>query len=306
MVIYLDIIFGLNVLFNFFLLLLTSYLIKSAKRPSRLLFGAVFASMIVPLQLYIIQPFFHSMLFEGFYALMIILATFGYNGFYSLMKRISIFILVTITAGGGLLSIQYLAREQWNTENRWLLLLNNADGDQISFVLMLGCLPFVLIFLKGNMDRHVKEKLKTDQIHTVYLEFDGIGKETAGYIDSGNQLSDPLTNKPVVICDEVFLKRFFSEEEWEKVVFGIKHNLFDHLPEKIEKRLCIVPYQGVGGEGGILYTFKPDKLTVYYENSILETKNVLIGIQIGSLTAGNHYHCLLHPELIQLKMSQTA
>src|SRR5699024_3489200 len=160
--------------------------------------------------------------------------------------------------------------------------------------------PLFILFMKGKLDRHVKDKIKYDQIYMVTLEIDNVIKYTNGYIDSGNKLTDPLSGRTVAVCDASFLIQLFQADVWAEIIKCIETSHLNEFTERLQHRISIVPYQGVGGSG-LLYTIKPDKLTVYYEDEVLETDKVLIGIQTNQLTQDGSFHCLLHPELIKLK-----
>src|SRR5699024_12512558 len=86
-------------------------------------------------------------------------------------------------------------------------------------------------------------------------------------IDSGNKLTDPLSGRPVAVCDASFLKQFFQADEWAEIIQCIETSHLNEFPERLQHRISIVPYQGVGGSG-LLYTIKLDKLTDYYEDEV--------------------------------------
>jgi len=305
MVLYLDIIFSINLLFDFLVLILTNYLTRSKKQYKRLFCAAIFAACIVPLEFLVPISFLNTVYFKSIYAVMIIFVAFGYNGFYRFTKNMSTFMFVMFSVGGGLFGLQFMIRETKFFHHKLLMTVQNLEGESISLLVLFACFPLFILFMKGKLDRHVKDKIKYDQIYMVTLEIDNVIKYTNGYIDSGNKLTDPLSGRPVAVCDASFLKQFFQADEWDEIIQCIEISHLNELPERLQHRISIVPYQGVGGSG-LLYTIKPDKLTVYYEDEVLETDKVLIGIQTSQLTQDGSFHCLLHPELIKLKMEQAA
>src|SRR5699024_3311171 len=232
-VLYLDIIFGINLLFDFLVLILTNYLTRSKKQYKRLFCAAVFAACIVPLEFLVPISFLYTVIFISCYAVMllfvsyyfilyffdtinvkscyavkIIFVAFGYNGFYRLIKNMSIFMFVMFTVGGGLFGLQFMIRETNFFHHKLLLTVQNLEGESISLLVLFACFPLFILFMKGKLDRHVKDKIKYDQIYMVTLEIDNVIKYTNGYIDSGNKLTDPLSGRPVAVCDASFLKQF--------------------------------------------------------------------------------------------------
>jgi len=305
--IYLDIILLMNILCNYALLFMTNYFAKSGKRWYRLLIGATIATTLIPLYLYFPNTYFQTIWMKVLFSLLIILCTFGYNNVQRFIKQVGLFYITTFAAGGTLFAVHYMfqpIKSDKVTDSFWFV--SNIHQEEIHIAVLLLGFPIALLILKKVMDRQVTDKMQYDQLYTVWVEMLGKKEMTSGYVDSGNQLSDPLTNRPVIICDTAFLTRFFSEEEWGSIQDGISSNDMSLFPENIQHKFSIIPYQGVGGETGCLYTIRPDNLNIYMDGEILTTTQVLIGIQLGKLTADEAYHCLLQPTLIKLKMMQSA
>lgn len=306
LIVYLDLILLLNFIFNFMLLLLTKYLVRTAVPLYRLFLGTIVATAFIPLVIYFPNTF-HSTIVKGIYSVFIILATFGFKGIGHVFKTMFMFYFISFTVGGGLFAIHFLLESSLKTNiHKILLYVNNIYGDEYSLVLLFIGFPVILYFTKSRMDRHVKDKIKYDQLYEVAITINHQVHRTTGFIDSGNHLNDPLSNRPVVICDEPFLRKFFSNEEWQMMKNAILQDKVDQFPHSIKSMIAIVPFQGVDGTSNYLYTIRPEKLTIYYHQQVIETKNVLIGIQLAKLTADERYHCLIHPEIIQLSEVRTA
>lgn len=307
MILYLDIIIILNLLFNLMILSLTKYLARVHTTIYRLLFGTMIATSLVPIVIYFPDSYFNSMLGKGIYSIFIVIAAFGIKSIFHIMKNICIFYFISFSIGGGLFGLHFLVQDTLgNKTNKFLLYVNNLYGDQMSLLIILIGFPIIWFFTKTRMDRHVKDKIKYDQMYNCIFTINEVSHQTVGYIDSGNHLVDPLSNRPVVICDETFLKNFFTDKDWELLCSSIINHDMEQIPTSIQKQISIVPYQGVGGNSDLLFTIRPDKLTVFYENEVIETNDVLIGIQLANLTADNSYHCLLHPQIIHLSTVRSA
>lgn len=287
--------------------MLTKYLARSHTNLYRLVVGSLFATLLVPIIVYFPQSFFHTVLGKVLYSIIIIICTFGFRGVQQLLKKLFLFYFVSFSVGGGLFGLHYLVQDTFgNQTTNFLLYVKNIYGDQVSLLLIILGFPIVWLFTKIRMDMHVREKIKYDQMYECFLSFNNQNHQTIGYIDSGNHLVDPLSNRPVIICDEYFLKQFFNEPDWVMLREAIVNNEMSKIPSTIKKQISIVPFQGVGGSNDFLYTIRPDKLTIFYEENIIETNNVLIGIQLGVLTTEQSYQCLLHPQIIHMSSMRSA
>src|SRR5699024_6350504 len=174
MVLYLDIIFGINLLFDFLVLILTNYLTRSKKQYKRLFCAAVFAACIVPLEFLVPISFLDTVIFKSSYAVMIIFVAFGYNGFYRFTKNMSTFMFVMFTVVGGFVCLHFMIRYTNLFHDKLLVTFQNLEGESISLLVLFACFPLFILFMKGELDRHVKDKIKYDQIYLVTLEIDNV------------------------------------------------------------------------------------------------------------------------------------
>lgn len=300
MTVYLDAIWLLNFLLDLLLLMLTKTLANEETKKKRLLFGAFIASLIVPISLYFPNAFFSTVIGKFFYSIIIILCTFRFKTIYRMVHLLLLFYFLTFAMGGGLLATHYLFNHPIILSNGKILTFQSGYGDPISWIFLMIGFPMVWLFTKTRMDKHSIEKIRYDQLYPVTLTMNGMTYSTTGYIDSGNQLTDPLTKAPVIIGDEVFLKNWFSESEWSLLKKAHENLELNHIPDKWKNKIRLVPFQGVEGINSFLLTLKPEEVIVEYEQRTIRTNKVLLGIQFASLTKDHRYHCLLQPQLIKM------
>ncbi|MEC5422779.1 sigma-E processing peptidase SpoIIGA [Virgibacillus sp. C22-A2] len=306
MTIYLDAVWTLNILLDMMLLLLTKALARDSTRKIRILFGAFIASLLVPISLYFPDSFFTSVAGKFLYSILIIVSAFGFITIYRMMKLLLIFYFTTFAIGGGLIAIHFLFQNPVGITTNGLLTFTSGYGDPISWLFIVIGFPLVWLFTKSRMDKHAVEKIRYDQLCPVTIKLNDISYSTTGYIDSGNQLVDPLTKRPVIICDEFFLKKWFSDKDWKLLEEAHAEMDFEKIPREWEGSIQIVPYQGVQGNSSFLLTIRPQELIVYYGYQKIVTKKVLIGIQFAELVKDRSYHCLLQPQIIKLAAVQSA
>src|SRR5690625_2691110 len=188
------------------ILSLTSYVVKVNLTVYRLLFGTLIATMLVPIVVYFPNSFFNSMIGKGLYSIFIIICCFGLKGIYETMKNVLFFYFISFVIVGVLFGLHYLAQDSLGIHaNKILLSVNNIYGGEVSLLLLLLGFPLMWLFAKSRLDHHVKDKIKYDQMYECILTLNGKSHRTTGYIDSGNHLVDPLSNRSVVICDKTFL-----------------------------------------------------------------------------------------------------
>lgn len=304
--IYLDAVWVLNYFLDLMLLMLTGAIVKERVSRLRIFLGAFVASLIVPLSLYFPDTFLTTILGKLIYSFLIIICTFRFLSIPRTLKLLLTFYFITFSIGGGLIALHHMFQSTFGVSSSGILTFNKGYGDPVSWLFIIVGFPFVWLFTKKRLDKHAIEKIRYDQLYRVTLKLNGCHFSTNGYIDSGNQLVCPLTKKPVVIGDEVFLKQWFTEQEWNQLKAAHTYLTFDEIPNTWEKKIHVVPYQGVEGKSNFLLALRPDKLIIQYGEKEIMTDNVLIGIQFANLTKDHLYHCLLQPEIIKLAYNNSA
>ena len=300
MTLYMDAVWLLNFFIDFMLLMLTKAVIRDQTKNTRLLFGAFVASLLVPISIYFPDSFFTSLIGKFLYSILIVLTAFRFHSVYQMGKLFVLFYFISFAVGGGLIGLHYLTQSTFQLSTNGILTFNGGYGDPVSWLFVIIGFPIISYFTKSRMDKHAVEKIRYDQIYLVKLQLKKETYETTGYIDSGNHLTDPITKKPVVICDEVFLSQWFTKDEWILLKKCYEQLDLEHLPKRWKNNIHIVPYQGVDGNSKFLFTLKPNNITIQYNEKTITTKHVLIGIQFARLTKDAKYHCLLQPQIFKL------
>ncbi|MGM8364216.1 sigma-E processing peptidase SpoIIGA [Virgibacillus sp. W0181] len=300
MTIYLDAVWLLNFLIDMMLLMLTQALAKDNTKKIRIIIGSFIASLLVPISIYFPGTFFTTFFGKIVYSVIIILSAFQFISVNKVLKLLFLFYFTSFAIGGGLIGVHFLLQDTYQLSENGFLTFQGGYGDPISWMFVIIGFPFIWLFTKTRMDKHAIEKIRYDQLCPVTIQMKGKSFQTVGYIDSGNQLVDPLTKKPVIICDEQFLLQWFTKKEWELLNVAFKTLNMDEFPSGWEKDICFVPYQGVDGSSQFLLALKPEKLIIEYNGEIITTSQCLIGIQFASLSKDASYHCLLQPQLIKM------
>lgn len=303
--IYLDAVWTLNLLLDFMLLLITKTLLKEHTKFSRIFLGAFIASLIVPIHIYFPNSFFTTIFGKLLYSLFIVFSSFKFYSVYRMLKLWGMFYVVTFVVGGGLTAIYNLVGQTFILNKQGVLTHVNGYGDPVSWLFVLIAFPIVWMFSKKSMQSFAVDKIRYDQLYPVEISFDEHIYTTTGFIDSGNQLSDPISKSPVVLCDETILQQIFTKSECI-LLKEIQETLaLDRLPVKWQAKLQLIPYQGVGGGTAFLLAMKPNYLAVFYDEEWIKTQKILIGFQFNTLSRDIPYHCLLQPQCVTKYLPNT-
>lgn len=180
MVIYIDLLFILNFIYDFFILETINVTLKRYQSLKRILFGSLFGSLTIFL-LFLKINYLLIFIFKIISGLIMIILTFNYRSFkYTLNNLLYLYMTSVILAG----FLYYL-----NTE------FKNAN-----YLLLLFIAPLILgLFIIQNKDLKAKKSFLY-LVKIVLLD----NKEyfLKGYIDTGNRARDPITHKYVIITNK--------------------------------------------------------------------------------------------------------
>ena len=132
------------------------------------------------------------------------------------------------------------------------------------FAIFFGC--FEKLF-KGYKKHH-------ECMREIVLYWGGKCRHFQGFADTGNQLIDPFTQKPVSII---------SKDAWEQLLEG-----------SLDPHYHLIPYQTVGTERGLIPGAQIDYMVILEGNKSQIVERPVIAITEQSFEGIFHYSVLLH------------
>ncbi|PYZ93230.1 sigma-E processing peptidase SpoIIGA [Salipaludibacillus keqinensis] len=294
---YLDVIWMLNFFIDLLLLLLTSIVLKKNVSKKRLFLGALFASMYIWF-LFIpsLQVMTHPLM-KGIYSVFIILITFRFHQIRSFVQALLMFYFVNFAVGGGLIGLHFFLQMDSSFIHGTFATRGSGFGSPISWLFVLIGFPLIFIYSKQRFDSVESVKIRYDETMDVIVSFNDSILTMKGFVDSGNQLTDPFTKKPVMIIDMKETKDQFPQDLYN---FSMEEaHSASHVPPQYQGKLSIVPYRTIGTDQQFLWTLRPDKVTVYENGKAYDCSKTLLGLSHLSLGEKGEYHCLLNPKMFQ-------
>ena len=228
MKVYIELILILNLIIDFIILLSVKLILRRDTTIFRLLLSSFIGSLTI-LLLFIKLTSLELITIKIILSIIMNIISFSYKNIKYLLKNILFFYINSIILGGFL----YLINIEFNYTNSLA----------VNYIVLLILSPFIIyIYIKT-----IKE-LKNNYNHyyelTIYFT-DNKVKKYIGYLDTGNKLKDPYTNKPIIIL-----------------------NYFENNYPKL-----LVPFNTVSNKE-LLECFKIKK--IFINNKYI--KNVLIGL----------------------------
>ncbi|MGE5418164.1 MAG: sigma-E processing peptidase SpoIIGA [Acidobacteriota bacterium] len=135
----------------------------------------------------------------------------------------------------------------------------------------------------------------------VQLRFGSVWCEGQGFVDTGNALVDPLTQKPVVIAEYGLLNGCLPGD----VAAALDKNeqesdLFESLAETSwASRLRLIPFTSIGKKHGLLVGVRADELAVQAGNRWVSHAGVVVGLYRENLSPDGRFQMLLPASILE-------
>ena len=257
--IYIDLVFFINFFYDLLLLMTVGIVLKRKVKFYKYLFSAFIGGLSVFL---LFIQFNNSLLFLLkiiISILMVIIAFKFINIKYTLNNLVYLYMCSIILAG-----FLYFLNIQFSYDHLGILFI--FKGVSINYVLLLMIAPIILWF-------YIKSSKKLRNVFNNYYKveicFDNYNLKLIGFLDSGNNLKDPISNKAIIIVNK---KRLLP-------VYNIRSPMF-------------VPYNTVNGSA-VMKCFKPSYILINHH----KIYNYLIGETEIKFNDG--IGCLLNNKLLE-------
>lgn len=207
MKVYVDLVYLLNFYLDFLLLLTTTIVLKRNTNMKRILLAAFIGSLSIIFLFLNVSSLF-LFLFKVFIAFLMVIVAFKYDNLKYTVNNFIYFYMISIILGGFL---YYLNVEFSYTQVGLLFVKHEININAIFLILISPIILFIYVRqmrqmkIKYNLSYEVKIVLKNNQEYVLN-----------GFLDTGNRLIDPITNKPIILL--------------EKGIVDEKNNTFYYVP----------------------------------------------------------------------------
>ncbi|ABI68154.1 sigma-E processing peptidase SpoIIGA [Syntrophomonas wolfei] len=286
--VYADLSFAINFIMDFCILWATARLTGSQVVYKRIVFasflGGIYAlAYLIPGMEYWFSLFFKIL----FSCLMIIIALYPQN-WAEFRKAFLYFYAINFIVAGASMAISYLLIDKQSGANLWYLWLPGG----ILTALAIG------IFGQKYLLRQVLPALLRFDVE---LRFNNYHCQGKGFLDTGNNLRDPITNRPVIVAEYQFLKSCLPEDLREVLEIKQDENtMLDALGGcSWANRLRLIPFSSIGKKNGILLGVRADEIVVNNGSKDVFHQNMVVGIYREKLSSQGEYQFLIPAEIIE-------
>ena len=214
MKIYVDLVFLLNIFFDFLLLLSVSLILRRNVSIKRIILGGITGGSSIFL-LFLNITKFELFLIKIVIAFLMVIVAFKYRDLKYTLKNFIYLYIVSIVLGGFL----YLINTELSYDRSGIIFINN--GFSINIVLLIIASPLLLYL-------YIKEMKSIKKNYTYYYK-------VCVYFNSGNNLIDPYKFRPIVLISYDRIKEYIKNEKELIVPYKVLNNSDILRCIKIEK-----------------------------------------------------------------------
>lgn len=192
MKLYLDVLFLLNMGFDFLLLTTVSYLLHRGASIKRLLLGSMFGGLTIFL-LFLPLNSFTLFLVKVIVSIIMTIITFRYRDLRYTLKNTGYLYMTSIVLGG----FMYYLNTEFSYKQEGLVFYHN--GLSINFIVLIIFSPVILYLYIKQLSWLKKNH---EYYHKVSIVFDEGTIDGVGFLDTGSNVVDPYLNRSVLILDK--------------------------------------------------------------------------------------------------------
>ena len=275
MVIYADVLIIVNIIVDYFILLLTATFSKSKYKNFRLLLGALIGGLS---SMYIFLPQQHFLVeisYRSIVAVLIILTSFGFKKFKNFARAVVCFLLSTVVYGGSVMVV-------------WLIFKPNSIVINNSYVYYDISATYLIIFsvviylIISVIKTVLKREAVTAKRCELTIKIKNISDDIMGILDTGNSVKDFLSDSPIFfVSDNTFIK-----------LFGAK---FDSFKDNLKDRYRLIPCKTVNNDG-LLEGLRCDKAIVKTENGQFDFSKPILLKNYNKFS--DDFDAIINPEIL--------
>lgn len=114
-------------------------------------------------------------------------------------------------------------------------------------------------------------------------------------LDSGNQLRQPGSGRPVHIIDRSVIKELLNESEFQE----LQCMLHMTMPEKPTGTFTYIPFRTLGSEHDLMPVFAVDTISIKHGEHVWNTKQTLTAVSKRNVSSSGEYQMILHPQILE-------
>lgn len=294
-VVYIDILFFVNLLINSLTLHLTSILLKHRISARRILFFASVLALYSSIMFFPRLGLFYSLVGKAAVLAISVTSAFPARSVCSALKSIAVFFAVNAIFGGVMLALIFCTDFGTRTE----AVISNGE---IYFNLKLSTvlLSVVPAYLTAYIVSAIRKQgiKKSHCIAEMTVVFRQRKIKISAFADTGCDLCEPFSGKPAVIISRLAARKLLPHGFFKALTKDTNNSDLGQYASAYRA----LPFFSINNKKGILNGFVPDGL--FINNT--EIPHCTVAVAFGSLCEDGAYEALFNPCILDFEKNPQA
>lgn len=287
-IVYADLTFVINFVMDFCILWATGKLSGIKISYPRLFVASTLGGIYAVGYLFAEMAFLYSLPMKVIFSALIIILGLWPRNWSNFKKALLYFYGISFLVAGATIATSFLFH-------------SNQYTFSFSYMWLLGgifCALLIGIYGEKYLSQRIIPNLLKFRVH---LKFAGLSCEGEGFLDTGNGLRDPLTNKPVLVAEYNLIRTCLPEDIKRVMDNSIsEEEMLDQLIRSSwATRLRLIPFTSIGKRNGLLIGIRADEVKLNNGNNTILHKNIIVGIYLDKISNEGSYQMLIPSEIIQ-------
>jgi stage II sporulation protein GA (sporulation sigma-E factor processing peptidase) len=285
--VYADITFLVNFIMDFIIIWATAKLSGKSIHYGRFIIASFLGAIYGVAYLFPQMSAWYSLPAKLIFSCLIVVLALCPQGWKDFKNTLICFYGVSFIVAGATIAVSYL--------------LNYREGFSFSYWWLLG--GIICAFLVGSYgEKYLSQKVIPALLkYQVELHFGDAICRGEGFLDTGNGLKDPLTQRPVVVAEYELLKECFPDDckaaienyqDDNDILQALSTSSWAH-------RIRVIPFTSIGKKNGLMVGLRCDGIVVDPEKINFLYKNLVVGIYLDKLSSNDNYQMLIPSEILQ-------
>ena len=300
-VVYIDVVFLVNVVMDAVLLWTTGWIAKRALRNWRVFGGALLGASYALLLFVPALSILTTWPGKALVSVLMILTVYPTRNWIEILRMTLLFYFVSFVFAGATLALHFAVPGASVTNG--LVLTNQRYAIVTSFagLTLVAAIPVSFYLIRYSFMRVRQIRVQAGMVYRIAVHMGGQRVEFTGLLDTGNRLRDPVSQRPVCLVEGAVMKPLLPRELHP--VLDRQGDLVQALGQVTDfewvNRVSLVPFQGAGGIRRITIAVRPEQLEVWQKDS-WKTVGVpcLLAVHNEKLSLDNRFQAILHTDVI--------
>lgn len=288
MVYYVEYVFAENFIVDFILLFITGKLLKKSIIYKRLIAASSVGALYVILTAYIGKDFMTYFIVKFSVSVLMLMIAFDCKGIIVNIRIIICFYITSLLMVGVITGLYYFT-------------YNKITVIAIILSFFIGYITLIFFFKEIKLKQG-----KSNYIRTVTIRMSDKSKSIKAFIDTGNELTEPLTGKPVIVVNIGCIKSVLGDALYNSVLSYYKNekSYEEMLNNYSNINLKIIRFNTISSTGEMMVCITPDDIEVKNNANKIITADAVIGLYPKKISQKEDYDALLFNKILEWELEQ--